>query len=370
MEAVNVVLKGLYEDADKPSAYGGVQKLYRAAKRLNPSITVKMVKQFLEGNRAYTLHYLTKKKFPRLRILAPKPKVILACDLCDMSWLAKYNKGTRYLLVCLDVFSRLAKVVPLKNKSGHSVTDAFKRVLESKDFKGVTRLFCDRGTEFTNAHLRKYLTPKGIRVYSTSSQEIKSSPAERFIRTLKSKIYRYLTANNTRTYLNVLHELVGAYNNTIHRGLTSGQTPRQVHLMKDPRSLRGQFRKIFKSARPTRNPPTSPLTSGRAVRIAGAERSSRFNRGYLAQNTEEIFIIDKVLRQQDLHTYRLRDLRGEPIRGVFYREELVPVSLPERFPVRVLRSRTRRGKREYFVRWVGYPESENSWITAKDLQML
>ena len=370
MEAINATLRRLYEDVDEPSAYGGVKKLYRAAKLLIPNITMKMVKQFLEGNRAYTLHYLTSKKFPRLKILAPKPKVILACDLCDMSWLARFNRGTRFLLVCIDVFSRMARVVPLKNKSSTTVTGAFKQILESKDFQGVSRLFCDRGSEFTNARLRKYLTPKGIRVYSTSSQEIKSSPAERFIRTLKGKIYRYLTANNTRTYITALQELVEAYNNTPHRGLTSGQTPKQVHALKGARAFRRQFRKMFKSPRTRPKISTLPLTTGRAVRIARAGRTSKFNRGYHVQNTEEIFVIDKVVQQQDLHTYRLKDLKNEPIQGTFYREELVPVTIPETFPVRVIRSRTKRGRKEYFVRWLGYPESENSWIAAQDLQIM
>ena len=110
------LLNKLYEKYPLPSGLGGIVKLYKAAKTLNKDIRLKDVKNYLKSKDAYTLHKITKKKFPRRMMIAPRAGVIISCDLADVRELSRYNKGVKYLLVCIDIFSRFAKVLSLKQK--------------------------------------------------------------------------------------------------------------------------------------------------------------------------------------------------------------------------------------------------------------
>lgn len=161
---MNTLLNSIYRDYSNPGGLGSINALYREARKRNKNITLRDVKSFMENNRTYTLHKVSKKKFPRRKILAPKPLVILSCDLADFSHLQRYNKGFRYIMVCLDVFSRYLQVVPLKRKSALSSTHAMRIILESDQSKGYSRLYTDLGSEFYNSDLRKYLSQKRIKL--------------------------------------------------------------------------------------------------------------------------------------------------------------------------------------------------------------
>ena len=104
------------------------------------------------------------------------------------------------------------------------------------------------------------------------------------------------------------------------------------------------------------------LDIGRTVRIADENRNAPFRRGFTIQNTYEIFKIRSVDKTQKPAAYYLEDLNGEEIKGIFYREELVPVSLPELYDIKVLRRKKVRGRTKYLVKWIGYPDQFNSWV--------
>ena len=132
-------------------------------------------------------------KFLRRRVLAPKPGIIASCDLADISSLARYNNRYKYILVFVDVFSRFAQTITLKRKDASSVHDALNKILNSSHFNNLKRLNTDEGREFYNEKIKKLLSSKDITLYSVSSREIKAAIAERFIRTLKGKLFRYMT---------------------------------------------------------------------------------------------------------------------------------------------------------------------------------
>ena len=362
------ILAKLYQDPHQPGSLGGVQALYEAARVVRPDISRKDVHRFLEDSRAYTLHKLQPKKFKRRSILSPKPRVILAADLADMRVLSRYNKGYNYILVCIDAFSRFAKALALRRKDAKSMVAAMKTMLERDDvFKGVTRLFVDRGREFYNASLLNFLESRHIKTYSVSSQETKSAIAERFIRSLKGRLYRYMTAHNTLEYVSILEGVIQSYNHTRHSRL--GKTPAEVHAMRKPEEIMEQFKRIhhYKSQEKPRNTTSRQLNIGDYVRLVGADRASKFSRGFNIQNTEEIFKIDTVDHRQYPIAYTLKDLSNKPILGLFYREELVKVQLPEVFPIKIKRSRVVNGRKQFYVSWVGYDSSQDGWIDASDI---
>ena len=131
-----------------------------------------------------------------------------------MQLLSKYNKGIRFLLCVIDIFSKYAWVVTLKDKKGVSIVAAFQSILKQSNRK-PNKIWADKGSEFYNAFFKIWLEDNDIVMYSTNN-EGKSVVAERFIRTLKSKIYKYMTSISKNGYIDKLDDIGNEYNNTYH----------------------------------------------------------------------------------------------------------------------------------------------------------
>ena len=127
-----------------------------------------------------------------------------------MELLSKYNKGIRFLLCAIDIFSKYAWVVPLKDKKGISSVKSFQSILKQSNRK-PNKIWVDKGSELYNAYFKKWLRDNDIVMYSTHN-EGKSVVAERFIRTLKGKIYKYMTSISKNVYLDKLDDIVDKYN--------------------------------------------------------------------------------------------------------------------------------------------------------------
>ena len=140
--------------------------------------------------------------------------LILADDLADTQSLSKKSKGIKYLLCAIDLFSKYAFVVPLKDKKGISIVNAFNKIIKQSNRK-PNKIWVDPGGEFNNRVFKKWLSDNDIVMYSTFN-EGKSVVAERFIRTLKNKLYKHMTATGKNVYYDVLHDIVNEYNNTKH----------------------------------------------------------------------------------------------------------------------------------------------------------
>lgn len=184
--------------------------------------------------------------------------------------------------------------------------------------------------------------------------ETKASVVERFNRTLKTKMWKYFTANNTRHYLTALPKLMTAYNTSFHRSI--GRAPATVNVYNAD------------AVRKTLYPPVSApkhapfrFNVGDTIRINVAARP--FKKGYLPNWTDEIFTVSaRIARKPPV--YRLRDYCGEELLGTFYEQELQRVvKKGDLYKIeRVLAKRKRKGKTEYFVKWLGYPDKFNSWV--------
>ena len=109
-----------------------------------------------------------------------------------MQLISKFNKGFRFLLCAIDIFSKYAWVAPLKDKKGVSIFDTFQKILVKSGGK-PNKIWVDKESEFHNNSFKKWLKDNDIETYSIYN-EGKSVVAERFIRTLKNKIYKYMTS--------------------------------------------------------------------------------------------------------------------------------------------------------------------------------
>ena len=135
-------------------------------------------------------------------------------DLADMQLISKSNKGFRFLLSVIDIYSKYACVIPLRDEKGIAITYAFQKILKESNRK-PNKIWVDKGSEFYNNSFKKWLKDNDIEMYSTNN-EGKSVIAERFIRTLKNKIYKYMTSISKNVYIDKLDDIVNKYNNTYH----------------------------------------------------------------------------------------------------------------------------------------------------------
>ena len=207
-----------------------------------------------------------------------------------MQLLSKYNKGIRFLLCITDIFSKYAWVVPLKDKKkGISIVKAFQNILKqsnSKRAKGTgaqhvkpNKIWVDKGSEFYNAYFKNWLRDNDIVMYSTHN-EGKSVVAERFIRTLKGKIYKYMTSISKNVYIDKLDDIVDEYNNTYHT--TIKMKPIDV---KDNTYI-NTCKEI--------NNKDPKFKVGDHVRIS--KYKNIFAKGYIPNWSEEVFFIKKKLK--------------------------------------------------------------------------
>ena len=141
---------------------------------------------------AEELHKPIIKKFEKRKVHTAFKDNIWGADLADMQLLSRYNKGIRFLLCVIDIFSKYAWFVPLKDKKGVSIVTAYQSILKQSNRK-PNKIWVDIGSEFYNASFKKWLQDNDIVMYSTNN-EGKAVVAERFIRTLKSKIYKHMTS--------------------------------------------------------------------------------------------------------------------------------------------------------------------------------
>ena len=270
---------------------------------------------------------------------------IWAADLADMKAFKDYNDGYTFLLLVIDIFSKYGWIVPLKNKKGETVAEALKNIFEKRK---PEKLWTDKGTEFYNKDVKKL-----IEIYSTENEE-KSSIVERWIRTMKEKMWKYFTDNNTYNYMNVLPDLVKDYNNTVHSSIK--MTPIDASKKKNEltvwRNLYPDRHKIYDL--------TPKFSVGDEVRIT--KKKKVFEKGYTTRWTEEIFTIKEIQNTNPI-TYKLEDLQGEEIKGTFYEPELQKTEQQVFRIEKVLE----KGEKQSRVKWKGYDERFNSWVDNKHI---
>ena len=163
------------------------------------------------------LHKPIIRKFNKRKVYSSFKNNIWGVDLADMQLLSKFNKGFRFLLFAIDIFSKYAWVIPLKDKKGISIVNAFQKILKISNRK-PNKIWVDKRSEFYNNSFKKWLQDNDIVIYSTNNDG-KSVVAETFIRTMKNKIYKYMTSISKNMYIDKLHDIVKNYNNTNHTSI-------------------------------------------------------------------------------------------------------------------------------------------------------
>ena len=163
---------------------------------------------------ANELHKQIIRKFKKRKVYSSFRDNIWGVDLADIRSLSKYNERIKYLLCVIDLFSKYAWVVPLKDQRGITIINAFQKIVSKGRKRNI--IWVDQSAEFYSTFFKRFLKINNIEMYSTYS-EGKSVVAERFIRTLKTKIFKHMAAILKNVYFDVLDDIVDKYNNTVHR---------------------------------------------------------------------------------------------------------------------------------------------------------
>ena len=327
--------------------------MLREVKKRKLNISKKEIENWLLEQEEYTLHKPLVKKFPRNQVIVTGIDDTWQADLVDVTKISNQNNGNKFLLTCIDVFSKYAWVIPLKNKSANSIVEAFKIIFKERF---PVKIQTDKGKEFLNNDLSKYLKYKKIKLYTLNS-EMKACVVERFNRTLKEKMWRYFTHAGNKKFIEILDDLVKSYNNSYHR--TIGTTPTSVNQKNENKIWQRMY--SFKNE-------DIDLKFKVGDKVGITKEKTLFEKGYTPNWLREIFYINKAIPRLP-PVYELKDLNNQIIEGHFYEQEIQKIHKQDDvFKIEeILKTKTAKGKTQYFVKWLGYPSTFNSWINKEDL---
>ena len=300
------------------------------------------------------LHTTIKRNFTQRHVIVNHIDKIWAADLVDMQKFSKWNRGYKYLMMVIDVFSKYGWIVPLKDKKGESVTNAFKTIFNKG--RKPQYLWVDNGKEFYNKYLKDLLEKYNIKIYSTENEE-KSSVVERWNRTIKSKMWKQFTVQGNTQYLDMLPKILKQYNDTKHSSIkmTPTETSKKSNEGTVYFNLYGDMKQVTSKPK---------FKVGDNVRIS-KYKWNVFDKGYTPNWTEELFIINKIQYTNPI-TYELKDLNNEEIKGSFYEPELLKAKQDVFRIDKVIRRDYK--KKQALVKWKGYSDDFNSWIPFRDLK--
>ncbi len=273
-----------------------------------------------------------------------------------MSKFAKDNNNYKFIITIIDIFSKKAWSFKLKKKTGDAIVNVMKPFFFKNKCK---RIEFDQGTEFYNRKFLELLKRNKIKHYSVYSDR-KCAIVERFNRTLKTRMYRSFTARGSHRWVDILPDLVSAYNSSKHSAI--GRAPDSVKKSNEKDVRKTLYPKIERKRQHTK----PYFKIGDTVRIA--TKKNTFQKGYEQTFSYEVFEVKKIRNTYPL-TYQISDYKGEDIKGSFYKSELVLVDKSDDiWPInKVLKSRKVRGNTEYLVTFLGYPDTLTQWIPQNQL---
>ena len=345
-------LNDVYYNPRHPASYGSIAKLSKAT-----GIAKKKVEKWLMQQPTYTLHRRARKIYPTRQYIVHDIDEQWQADLIEVGLIADWNRAYRYILTVIDIFSRYAWCRPLRNKKGATVADAFEDIF--KEGRIPKRLQTDLGKEFINSQVQSLLKTYHVEWFSPKSR-YKAAHVERFNRTLKDKMWKQFTAENKMVWKDALQDVVHSYNHDVHSIIR--RRPAEV-TRDDVDEMREEMYNRSKKQRKGKD----DIRIGQKVRIS--KWKSIFAKSYIPTWTEEIFTVAEIQRKYAPITYKLKDYNNELIEGSFYRQEIQPVIKKDDVYLveKVIRKQRRTGETWCFVKWVGYPNSFNSWVRQSDI---
>lgn len=308
----NLILRN-YTTPGHPTAYSGLETVYNFYEK---RVSKKLLKEILSSRDVYTLHKHYK-KLQRNPTYVHSIRQQFQIDLAHVQELSTYNDGTKYLLNCIDSFTRFAFVRPLKDKKASSFLEAFQSILRQARVKPKF-IVSDRGSEMVNQIFINFCRAEGMILlhnYTSTHAFI----VERFNRTLKDIMYKYMTDTGQYRYVDELQNLVLSYNRRVHRMIKMSP----IEAEKPKNSFKIRYRMSKHTSKIKRQ--KAKFSIGDKVRIA--LEKNKFSRGHHVQSTREVFEVYHVKTTLPIPIYYIMDAKGEKIKGGFYSFELAKCNI-------------------------------------------
>lgn len=336
----------------------GINDFSRKLKENGQRVSDSTIKKYLEQHEGYSKHKQVKKQPQKRRFYSPAVDTIWQADIAYFTEYPEENDGYMYWLVCVDTFSKYCWVIPLKNKSMKSTSQAFEGILSQRKPECLNT---DSGTEFVGKQFQAVLKKHNIHWYA-SKNEGKAMIAERLIGTFKRKLGLYMTTYETDRWLDALPDLVFNYNhNTVHTS---------TKFKPIDATLKKNHAKVYLNLYLKKNKATTPkFKVGDSVRIYAWKDA--FAKSFKQTFTDELFTVSEIVLTSNGNptkppTYKLKDYDGEPIQGSFYENELVKF-IPQTNEYEIETVIQKKGNK-CLVKWKGYPHSMNSWVECNTIK--
>lgn len=299
----------IYKNIKRRGGIGSVENL-----RKDCRISRKEALNYLQTQDSYTRHKVRRNKFRRRTVTSPGIDYLWQADIVFLPKYVRENDGNSCLLTVVDVFSKYGFAIPMPSKKSSDVIQAFDSILNSSNRK-PKKLECDLGTEFWSAAFQKYVKSKDIHIYNNYS-DFGACLVERFNRTICTKISRYLTLIGRKRYIDKLPQILQSYNNTPHS--RTKIAPCKVNKYNEMDIWLESHKLLYtkKCAKPLFN---------LYDRVRIDKTKGIFEKGYWPSFTTELFEICEVIPSIPV-TYRIKDMNGEQISGIFYAQDLSRVS--------------------------------------------
>lgn len=359
-----------YQNTSNPGAFSGPLKLYKVLSRKYPNqFSLPYIKNWLNNQDAYAIQRQVRHRFKTPNVRVSFIDEQLQADLAYVSNLSKENDSISYLLFVIDVLSKYLWVKPLKTKTASSVIKAMSEIFKERKCQ---KLQTDKGAEFVNRWFKKFMKDEGVYFFTTHNVP-KASIVERSQRTFKGALYRMMRQRRSYRYIDDLDKLIANYNATPHRSLNY-LAPKDINKANEADVWAYMYLKKSKSKtastnKKTKYKPKINFKKGQLVRVNFQKRP--FTKSYMDQFSTEVFKIISVRLKQGIPMYKLEDLRGDSIDGIFYNSELMAVDKDAEslwYIEKILKKRRRDGQQQYFVKWEGFPKQFNSWVNSDSIK--
>ncbi len=354
-------LKKIYLTPDgKVGPLGSINALYHRVKNDHIyKVSRNDIKRFLRTMPAYTVQKRAQIKFSKSKIFCCQPRQLFEGDLAYVGQYAASNSNVRWLLVLTDCFTHRIMCTTLFNKSQDEMVRGLQQLIKSPD-ESPLYFYSDMGLEWVGSKVKAFWNRMGTHADSTQGSGSHAVLAELAIQRIKKKIFSYMAAHGTTTFIKVLPLLIESMNNIPSRS-NEGLTPNQVNFSNAHALFQKHFQEMLDNYKRENKP--NLLKVGSFVRIQAWK--TIYDKKYHANFTREIFKIDNIVYSHPPQ-YHLSNLAGtEKLLGTWYRQELVPIILtPDTYfeISEILEKKTISGVQYVMCKFKNYQNDLASWI--------
>ena len=292
----------------------------------------------------------TIQKFERQKVTVNHINEIHSAHLVDMTQYLIINKGYKYIFTNIDVFSKYVYAFPLKSKKIQDIKPCFEKIFKKKP----KYIWSNKEPAFFSKEIQQFFKGNNVKIYHTISH-LKVVVVERFNKSLRELMMKEFVKNNNTVWYNILPKLIKIYNNRYHS--TIKMKPIEVNKSNEKYIKEN----IYTFNKTCKNP---KFNIGDLVRISLKRRDLFDKPSANIKWSEELFKIHSI-NKSNVITYKIKDLNGEIIKGIFYEKELQKSK--NNSEVYIIERIIRKNKNKYFVKWRGYSNDFNSWVDKDDI---